>query len=85
MNYGKNKRTLVYRSKVRSISLILSYILIVSAYCILLTAYCLLYSCGKKGPPTLKSYETTVPSSQIESVDPNNVENTPEKSPQEEK
>jgi hypothetical protein len=41
-------------------------------------------SCGKKGPPTLKSYETSIPSSQLESFNPNNVDDTPTKSSKEE-
>ncbi len=49
--------------------------------CLLLCAYCLVLSCGKKGPPTLKSYETPHPPSQSESVDSNNVETTQEESP----
>jgi len=79
IDYWIKKRVLMYESKVRSISFILSYILIVSVYCILLTVYCLLSSCGKKGPPTLKAYETYPPPAQYESVDSNNIETTPEK------
>ena len=67
-----------FGSKVRSISLILSYIFFASACCLLLTAYCILPSCGKKGPPTLK---TSPPPSPSESVDSNNLETTQEKYP----
>jgi hypothetical protein len=45
-------------------------------FCLLLSAYFLVISCGKKGPPTLK---TSPPPSPSESVDSNNVETTQEK------
>ena len=80
IGYSIKKSAQTYGSKVRSISLILSYIFIVSACCILLTAYCLLSSCGKKGTPTLK---TSPPPSPSESVDSNNLETTQEKNPPE--
>jgi len=70
----------LYGSKMKRISLILSHIFIVSACCLLLTAYCLLSSCGKKGPPTLK---TPSPPSQSERVDSNSGDTTPEKPPAE--
>lgn len=50
--------------------------------CIFLCAHCLVLSCGKKGPPTLKSYEIPPSPSQSESIDSNNADNTPEKSPE---
>ncbi|MEW6214187.1 MAG: hypothetical protein AB1478_03140 [Nitrospirota bacterium] len=37
-------------------------------YCLLLTAYCLLISCGKKGDPTLKSYEKPDPPSGLRAI-----------------
>jgi len=42
------------------------YIFII--YCLLLTVYCLLISCGKKGPPTLKSYEKPDPPSAFKAI-----------------
>lgn len=37
-------------------------------YCLLFAAYCLLFSCGKKGEPTLKSYEKPEPPSGLRAV-----------------
>ena len=48
--------------------------------CVLLSAYFLVISCGKKGPPTLK---TASPPSESEHVDSNSGETTPEKPPAE--
>ena len=36
--------------------------------CLLLTTYCLLSSCGKKGDPTLKSYEKPIPPSGLKAI-----------------
>jgi hypothetical protein len=49
-------------------------------FCLLLSAYCLVISCGKKGPPTLK---TSPPPSQSEHVDSNSGDTIPEKPPAE--
>ena len=49
-------------------------------FCLLLSAYLSVISCGKKGPPTLK---TAPPPSPSESVDSNNIENTKELYPEE--
>jgi len=49
-------------------------------FCLLLSAYFLVISCGKKGPPTLK---TSPPPSPSESVDSNNAETTQENQPNE--
>ncbi len=37
-------------------------------FCLLFTAYCLLPSCGKKGDPTLKSYEKPEPPSGLRAI-----------------
>jgi hypothetical protein len=49
-------------------------------FCLLLSAYFLVISCGKKGPPTLK---TSSPPSQSERVGSNSGDTTPEKPPAE--
>jgi hypothetical protein len=49
-------------------------------FCLLLTAYFLVMSCGKKGPPTLK---TSPPPSPSESVDHNNTDTSPVENPAE--
>ena len=45
-----------------------SYFLFLFLPCLLLTAYCLLFSCGKKGEPTLKSYEKPDPPSELRAI-----------------
>ena len=38
------------------------------SYCLLFAAYCLLFSCGKKGEPTLRSYEKPHPPSGLRAI-----------------
>jgi len=48
------------QSEVRSLSF--------TVFCILITVFCLLASCGKKGDPTLKSYEKPDPPSNLKAI-----------------
>jgi hypothetical protein len=76
IGYRITKSAQLYGSKKKRIFLILSHIFIVSACCLVLTAYCLLSSCGKKGPPILK---TSPPPSVSDRVDSDSGDTNPEK------
>jgi len=56
----ESKKYRIRKSKFRSGFLVF--------YCLLLTACCLLTSCGKKGDPTLKSYEKPDPPSVLRTI-----------------
>ncbi len=56
----ESKKYRIRKSKFRSGFLVF--------YCLLLTACCLLTSCGKKGDPTLKSYEKPDPPSVLRAI-----------------
>lgn len=57
---GDNKEYRIQKTNVKRFFLIV--------YCLLFTVYCLLCSCGKKGDPTLKSYEKPNPPTNLRAI-----------------